>query len=138
VPVTITQDIRDIAGVDDDSVIWFSQHEHPRAAEDGVTMISTRRVSAKPVSGVLTVQLEPGPARVQLGPRSYDIEVPDVDGPLLPLLLNGLPPPPPGGTAWVRNRGRVYAVEDVTLSWHNAHIDELDPSTLYIVFPDDE
>lgn len=136
-PVTITQNIRDIAGVDDNSVVWFSQHGHPRPAEDGVTMISTRRVSAKPVGGVLTVQLEPGPCVVEMGARSYEILVPDVDGPLLPLILNGLPEPPPGGTAWVRNRGSIFAVEDVPLSWHNAHAGSLDPHTLYVVFPDE-
>lgn len=133
-PVTITQNIIDIAGVDDNSVIWFYQAEDPRAAEDGVTMVSTRRISAKPVAGVLTVQLEPGPARVQLGNRIYSITVPDIDATLLPLLLAELPPPPPPGSAFVRNMGGISAIDDVTVSWFAAN--PHDPNTLYVLFPD--
>ncbi|WP_280265328.1 hypothetical protein [Nocardia wallacei] len=131
--VTITQDITDIAGVDDNSVIWFSQPEDPRVADDDVTMISTRRVSAKPVSGLLTVQLEPGPCRVEFGGRFYDIEVPDVAATLWPLINAGLPPPPPPGSAFVRNFGGVTGAQVVTAAWFAAN--PHDPTTLYIVLP---
>ena len=134
-PVTITQTIRDIAGISDNAPVFFYQHEHPRAAEDGVTMVSTRRTSAKPVAGVLTVQLEPGPARVELGGRTYSILVPDIDATLLPLILQGLPAPPPPGSDFVRNLGGIWAVQDVTLSWWNAN--PHDPNTMYVVFPDE-
>ncbi|WP_280393256.1 hypothetical protein [Nocardia wallacei] len=130
--VTITQDITDIAGVDDNSVIWFSQVGDPRAAADGVTMISVRRVSAKPVSGTLTVHLEPGPCRVEMGSRHYDIQVPDIDATLLPLILAGLPEPPPG-SSFIRNFGGVTGAQVVTAAWFAAN--PHDPSTVYILMP---
>ncbi|WP_280451531.1 hypothetical protein [Nocardia cyriacigeorgica] len=131
--VTITQDITDIAGVDDNTVIWFSQHGNPRVAMNGVTMVTTRRVSATPVSGTLTVQLEPGPCRVEITGRAYDIVVPDVNATLWPLLSAGLPDPPPPGSAFVRNFGGVAGIQRVTQAWYAAN--PHDPDTLYVVMP---
>ncbi|WP_280361267.1 hypothetical protein [Nocardia wallacei] len=131
--VTITQDITDITGVDDNSVIWFSQAEDIRAADNGVTMVTTRRVSARPVSGMLTVQLEPGPCRVEIAGRHYDIEVPDIAATLLPLILAGLPDPPPPGAAFVRNFGGVTGAQAVTAAWFAAN--PHDPTTLYVLLP---
>lgn len=132
--VTITQNITDIAGIDDNSVIWFYQQDHPRVADDGMTMISTRRVSATPVDGTLTVELEPGPAAVQIGLRTYEIQIPDQDATLWPLLDAGLPPSPSPGSEFVRNFGGVAGARRVTQSWYAAH--PHDPDTLYLVIAD--
>ncbi|WP_028477909.1 hypothetical protein [Nocardia sp. CNY236] len=132
--VTITQDIADIAGLADNTPVWFWQDEHPRAAANGVTMVSTRRISATPVAGMLTVQLEPGPCSAQFGVRRYDFIVPDIDATLWPLISAGLPAPPPPGSAHVRNFGGVTGVQRVTQSWYAA--EPHDPTTLYIVVPD--
>ncbi|MBB5915266.1 hypothetical protein BJY24_004133 [Nocardia transvalensis] len=131
--VTITQDITDIAGVDDNTVVWFAQVDDVRAAGDGTTMVSTRRVSAKPVSGTLTIALEPGPCRVEFGNQHYDIEIPDIDAPLLPLILAGLPPAPPPGSAFIRNFGGITGAQVVTAAWFDAN--PHDPTTLYILMP---
>lgn len=132
--VTITQNVTDITGVDDDSIFRFYQADHPRAAADGVTMISTRPVTAQPVSGVLTVQLEPGPAVVQIGARVYPILVPDQNATLWPLIDAGLPPSPSTGSEFVRNFGGVAGVRRVTQSWYAAN--PHDPDTLYLVIAD--
>ena len=132
--VTITQNMTDIAGVADNDVVWFSQATDPRPAEDGSTMITTRRISAKPVAGVLTVQLETGPAVVELRGRRYPILVPDIDGPLLPLVLAGLPEPPPPFSDFIRNYGGFGGGTVVSESWYSAN--PHDPTTVYITIPD--
>jgi hypothetical protein len=134
VTVTITQNMQDIAGVPDNGVVWFSQAEDPREAADGSTLVTTRRVSAKPAGGVLTVELEPGPAVVELGGRRYPIEVPDMDGPLLPLILAGLPEAPAPGSEFVRNFGGLSGAKVVSDSWFSAN--PHDPTTLYVTLPD--
>lgn len=133
--VTITQNLTDIAGVDDNSPVWFSQALYPRVAEDGSTMITTRRVSVTPVSGVLTVELEPGPARVQIGQRHYDITVPDIDATLWPLIETGLPAPESQVGAVVRNGGGIARLQKITESAYAALVTP-DPETEYSVVPD--
>ncbi|WP_280336596.1 hypothetical protein [Nocardia wallacei] len=133
--VTITQDITDIAGVDDNSVIWFSQTEDVRAAADGVTMISTRRISARPVSGTLTVQLEPGPCRVEIGAAHYDIEVPDINGTLLPLIEASFGAAAATEPRAVINAGGIARVKKVTESEYAALLNP-DSETEYSVVPD--
>jgi hypothetical protein len=133
--VTITQDIRDIAGVPDNATVWFWQNSEPRAAEDGATMISTRRVSVKPVAGHITVELEPGPAAVQLGIRTYEFVVPDVDAVLLPLIQTGLPGPTSLVGNYVVNGGGAARFQKVTAS-EFAAITTPDPETVYFVVAD--
>jgi len=134
VTVTITQDFRDIAGVDDNSVVWFSQPLYPRAADNGSTIITTRRVSATPVSGVLAVELEPGSARVQFDGCIYDITVPDTDATLWPLIEAGLPIPPAQEASAVRNAGGVALIRVLTEAEYAA-LSSVDPETLYVVVP---
>lgn len=133
--VTITQNLTDIAGVDDNSPVWFSQYLDPRVGEDGSTMITTRRVSVTPVSGVLTVELEPGPARVQIGQRHYDITVPDIDATLWPLIETGLPAPSSLVGQVVRNGGGIARLQKITESAYAALVTP-DPETEYSVVPD--
>ncbi|MBF6515505.1 hypothetical protein IU421_14625 [Nocardia cyriacigeorgica] len=130
--VTITQDITDIAGIDDNSVLWFYQQDHPRVADDGMTMISTRRVSATPVDGTLTIELEPGPAVVQIGLRTYEIQVPDLDGTLWPLIEAGLPVPPAEEATAVRNGGGIARMQRITQAAFDA-LPAPDPETLYVI-----
>ena len=132
--VTITQNMQDIGGIPDDSPVWFWQADRPRAAADGVAMVTTRQLLVTPVDGVLTVQLEPGPAWVRLGILEYSILVPDIDATLWPLVAAGMPAPPTPGSDFVRNFGGIRGMLDVTQSWYDAN--PHDPDTLYVVFPE--
>jgi hypothetical protein len=135
--VTITQDIRDIAGVPDNATVWFWQNDEPRFAADGVTMISTRRVSVKPVAGHITVELEPGPAAVQLGIRTYEFVVPDIDATLMPLIQAGLSQPRGLVGNYVVNGGGIARTQKITESEYAA-LTFPDPETEYSVIPDPE
>lgn len=132
--VTITQNMQDISGIPDNSPVWFWQGKNPRAAADGIAMVTTTQVLAMPVDGVLTVELEPGPALVRLGILEYSILVPDIDATLWPLVAAGMPAPPMPGSDFVRNFGNVRGLLDVTQEWFDTS--PHDPDTLYIVFPE--
>jgi hypothetical protein len=134
VTVTITQNMTDIAGIADNTVVWFSQVGDPRQGEDDSIMITTRRVGFTPVNGVLTATAEPGPALVEIGARRYPIVVPDADAMLWPLIEVGLAAEPP--QAWsVVNAGGIARMKAVTQSEFSA-LATPDPETVYFVVPD--
>lgn len=92
-------------------------------------------VPCRLVNGVLTSpNLVPGPAVVQVGNETYDIEIPDSAAPvqLWPLIDAGMPPPVnvPG---FVRNAGGIARITRVTRDEYAA-LTNPDPETLYIVF----
>lgn len=135
--VTITQNMKDIAGVPDSGIVWFSQAGDPRSAEDASVMITTRRVSFTPVEGVLTATLEPGPAMVEIGARRYAIVVPDIDGMLWPLIEAGLPIPQEQLPTAVINGGGIARAQKITESAFAA-LPYPDPETEYSVVADPE
>ena len=75
---TITATITDPAG-EPDNTEWVFISELRGA--DG-KIITTRPKTVKPVAGLLTVQLEPGPTIAQFGGRKLTILVPDEDADL--------------------------------------------------------
>lgn len=89
--VTITQNVRDITGASDSAMWWFSS---PLRAIDGEGVITQREIPVRAVDGVLTVELEPGPATVRFANVTYAFTVPDVDAELWPLIQAAVDIPP--------------------------------------------
>lgn len=85
--VTITQDVRDIAGVAATAYWYFSA---PVLRENGNSIIDTPEVEVKPVDGVITVNLEPGLAKIRHNNVTYMITVPETDSNLWPLISSGV------------------------------------------------
>jgi hypothetical protein len=92
---TLTQNVRDISGVADNDV-WIFFSEAFRVSIIGPRLITTRQVRVVPVSGVLSVDLVPGPAVVSFAGRVYGFTVPEIDSEIWPL-ISGEPPEPGGG-----------------------------------------
>lgn len=94
---TITQDINDLAGVDDNTS-WTFYTEQIRLSSSGTAVVSTKKVRKYPVAGVLTVDLDPGPATV-IAPdgKKYPFTVP-VSASNLWTLIAGAIGMPPGTT----------------------------------------
>ena len=89
--VTITQNVRDITGVSDTSSWRFSSVL--REGSDENSIVTSRIVTVTPVAGVLTVELDPGPAIVSIGDRVFSFTVPDTDSDLWSLIEVGLAVP---------------------------------------------
>jgi hypothetical protein len=91
---TITQNVTDIAGMDDDTS-WTFYTQEIRESDDDSAIITPKRVRKYPVSGVLTVELDPGPAIV-LAPdgKRYPFTVPASDSGLWPLIQAAVTIPP--------------------------------------------
>lgn len=130
--VTITQNITDISGITDNTQFYIYQAPDPRVGFDGTTMISTRRVVATPSAGMLTIELEPGPATVQFGTSFYHITVPDTDAMLWPLIEASLPIPAAEEASAVHNAGGVARIQRMTETAYTA-LAVKDPNTLYVV-----
>jgi len=77
VTVTIVTDVSDVMGLDDNSpwTVWSVL----RGSVDG-GIVTPRESVVRPVSGVLTLHLEPGYSVVSFGGRSWSIDVPEVIG----------------------------------------------------------
>jgi hypothetical protein len=130
----ISDTVRDVAGRSDDAEITFYVQDLRGGDSTGIT--TTRRVRVPPVDGVLTTpDLTPGPAKVEIGTKKYDIVIPDeveTVG-LWPLIDAGMPTPPPGAPGFVRNAGGISRITRVTEAELAAI--EQDPETFYVVFP---
>ena len=90
--VTITHEIVDVSGDDDNSEWVFSSDL--RVTDDGSSIVTPKAKHVLPVEGLLTVKLEPGPVKVKHNGVSYDFTAPDHDSDLWPLIAPavGIPP----------------------------------------------
>ncbi|WP_282775900.1 hypothetical protein [Nocardia sp. CC201C] len=77
---------------------------------------------------------EPGPARVRIEGRAYDIEIPDWATPvrLGPLLAAALPVPPSEEASAVRNLGGISGARTMTLDAFQA-LPSPNAHTLYVI-----
>lgn len=89
--VTITQNVHDIGGVADTAPWRFSSVL--REGSDDNSIVTGRVVTVTPVAGVLTVELDPGPAIVSVGERMFSFTVPETDSDLWSLIEVGLAVP---------------------------------------------
>jgi hypothetical protein len=110
----ITEAIENIAGLEDNAVVWFYVEDlRPRAEGSGI--VTPTRVPVKPVAGVLTTPpLNPGPAKVMYGLSSYDIVIPDSVSPvaLWPLIRDYIPQTPPVVDAAVAAKNDAESARD--------------------------
>jgi hypothetical protein len=91
---TITQNVTDIAGVDDNSA-WIFYTKDIRESDSGDAIVTTKKVRKYPVSGVLTVTLDPGPAAVTAPDgKTYAFTVPTTNSELWPLIQASVAIPP--------------------------------------------
>lgn len=133
----ISEPISDIAGADNTTQFEFSS-VWDRASDDGTGFVTTRAVFLTAVDGVLTTPaLDPGPAIVRIGQRSYSIVIPDSPTAvkLWPLVDAGLDVSTPPQATAVINGGGIARVERITESGYAALITP-DPETEYSVVPD--
>lgn len=82
--VIVTANVRDVMGRSD-STAWVFSSPETRDSPDG-RVVSRRPRSVQPLDGMLTVELLPGPVRVEFGGESHVIEVPETDADLWDLL----------------------------------------------------
>ncbi len=132
----IVDTLTDLAGTHETNPVIFSTHVI-RDNDDGTAIVTTTTHSYRPVAGVITTgDLDPGPARVRIGARYYDIDIPDWDTPirLMPLIEAGLPVTPADEIAAVRNGGGVARIQVLTEAEYAA-LTSTDPETLYVVVP---
>jgi len=80
----ITADVKDLLGRPDSKPWTFSSPE-TRVCPDG-RIVSKRPRIVQPIDGVLTVELLPGPVRVEHDGTVYEITVPETDADLWDLL----------------------------------------------------
>lgn len=134
----LTANIRDIGGVDDQTMFTFEIPTVRESAGGGVVTVRSCRYTA--TGGVLTTDdLEPGPAVLRLSGSAtgdYHITIPVSDTPvqLWPLIDAATPPPPEAvwGTGFMRNAGGLARGAAMPLS---AYPDAVkDPETIYILF----
>lgn len=130
----ISETVADIAGADDRTVFAFASATPVRTAADGTGLITGRPVLLTATGGVLTTPgLDPGPAVVRVGPRSYSIDIPDSPTPILlsPLIEAGLPVVVDGIHAVV-DGGGVRRIQRMTQAAYDALVTP-DPETLYVI-----
>lgn len=88
----ITETIRDITGQPDNSSWQFTTVL--REGSDAASVVTPKVVWVQPVAGVLTVELDPGPATAVYRNESYAFTVPDADSELRPLIAAAMGIPP--------------------------------------------
>lgn len=133
----ISEPVDDIAGADSTTQFEF-RSAVLRESDDGTSTVTTRPLFITPTSGVLTTpSMDPGPAFVRIGQRTYAIEIPDSGTPvrLWPLIEAGLPIPAAEEATAVRNGGGIARAQRITTSAYAALVTP-DPETLYAVVED--
>lgn len=105
-----------------------------RDGDDRIITPQYVALTIEPDGSFVSPDLEPGPARVRLDGRAYDIVIPDWPEPvrLGPLLAVALPVPPAEEASAVRNLGGVAGARRMTLAAYNA-LESIDPDTFYII-----
>lgn len=91
--VTITASLRDLAGVPDDSPLLFTTTVH-EGGDGAIITAPPNRVWGTPIAGVLSIELEPGPAKVTIGDRTYAFTVPNAPADLWDLIAEAVAVPP--------------------------------------------
>jgi hypothetical protein len=132
----ISDNLTDLAGTPETQPVFFSTFAL-RDNADGTAIVTTTTHSYTPVDGAITTDdLDPGPARVKIGMRSYSIDIPDWGTPirLMPLIEAGLPVSPSDEIAAVRNGGGVAIIKVLTEDEYAA-LTSTDPETMYVVVP---
>ena len=125
---TITATITDPAG-EPDNTEWVFISELRGA--DG-KIITTRPKTVKPVAGLLTVQLEPGPTIAQFGGRKLTILVPDEDADLWELLEAAIAYPPDTSQQQLNSAvGQYVESNSAQFRTRAVPVDPDDPDTLY-------
>jgi formaldehyde-activating enzyme involved in methanogenesis len=124
---TITQNVADIAGVDDNTSWTFYT---PQIRQYGAAIVTPKKVRKYPVAGVLTVVLDPGPA-VVVAPdgNRYPFTVPGADSDLWTLIAGAIGMPP--GTT---QQAIAAAVADY-LNAHQIQLDEYHEYANFAAFP---
>ncbi|MDG3012445.1 hypothetical protein G4X40_20095 [Rhodococcus sp. D2-41] len=130
----ISERIADLAGVPETGTVTFWTTVL-RENDTHTGTVTTRRHSFLVVAGLLTTtDLDPGPARVQIGPHAYDVVIPESTAPirLWPLIDAALPAALPPGTGWIRDGGGIARGQALT-STEYAAITTPDPDSLYFI-----
>lgn len=129
----ISEPIQNIAGLGERQKVRFTSPVI-RESADGTSTVTTRTHEVAPANGVLTVSLDPGPAKVFIGHDEYDILVPESASPirLWPLIDAAMPTPPEASPGWVRNGGGIDRFEAKTVA-EFAALSSTDPGTFYII-----
>lgn len=135
--MTIIQDrLEDVAGEGLDQSVVFTI---PRIREsaDSTAIVTEDRHRFEVVDGeLLTTDLDPGPAKVQIAgqPTIYDIVIPESPTPirLWPLIDAGMPAPPAESPGFIRSddTGRLLVMP--TPDFNN--LTTLDPMTMYATY----
>lgn len=131
----ISDTVENVGGQPYPQSIVFSV-ETIRDTVAGDAIVSTRRYSVPLTNGAFTTaDMDPGPAKVMIGNRPYDITIPDEPTPvrLWPLIDAGMPATD-SGLMFVRNGGGVSRTQKLTAAAYAA-IPTPDPETFYIVVP---
>ena len=134
----ISEPIESIAGADNNTQFEFSSPT-VRESDDGTSLITRRPVWLVAEDGVLTTpDLDPGPATVTIGQRSFNITIPDSGTPvrLWPLVEAGLPVPPEQEATAVINGGGFVRGEVMTAAEYSALTSSTtpDPGSMFFVY----
>ena len=89
---TLTGKVIDITGFGDNDPIFFSSLL--RVSSDNESLITTKQVRVEPVQGLISLNIEQGPALVVFGNQRFAFSMPDHDAELRPLILAGIALPP--------------------------------------------
>ncbi|WP_209447625.1 hypothetical protein [Rhodococcus qingshengii] len=130
----VSEPLQDASGNPETQPLTFFV-EQIRESSSGTSTVSIKRIDAPVIAGVLTVNLDPGPVRVEWRGKSYSIEVPVSATPvrLWPLIDAGMPAPGLGEPGFVRNAGGIARIARTTTAEYLA-MPTPDPETLFIEF----
>lgn len=136
--MTIINDrIEDVGGSGFDRRVTFFI-EHIRESSDGDAIVTTVPHHFELDEGELTTtDLDPGPAKVQIGAGSYNITIPESGSPirLWPLIDAALPTPAVDISGFVHNGGGVARIQALTAAEYSA-LEAPDPATFFVVIED--
>lgn len=110
--VTVSSLITDVTGRDDNDVWRFTSVI--RSAVDG-SVITARVREARPVSGNLSVELEPGFVIVEFGDYRWNVTVPETDANLWDLLEDAVAYPPDTSQEQLASAVGQYVLENADL-----------------------
>lgn len=126
--VTITGNITDVTGRQDNAAWCFSS---VLRGTDG-HIITTRPQKVLPVSGEISVDLEPGPAIITYGDHRWDVTIPDTSTDLWDVIEAGVAFPPDTAQALLDAAvGQYVEANREQFRTRAVPVDPEDPDTLY-------